>query len=57
MEYTKCVFKGLLNYYIGKSSFFELDYRNICRGLLATFNTANEERRIKFSFLISCIVL
>jgi hypothetical protein len=51
MEYAQnVVFKGLLNYYIGKSSFLELDYRKYAEGQLATFNTANEERRIKFSF-------
>jgi hypothetical protein len=29
---TKCGFKGLLNYYIGKKKFLELDYRKYAEG-------------------------
>ncbi|SEB04282.1 Copper amine oxidase N-terminal domain-containing protein [Flavobacterium gillisiae] len=51
MEYAHNVsIKGLVNYYLGSSSFLELDYRKYVEGQQATFNTANEERRVKFSF-------
>jgi hypothetical protein len=42
-------FKGLINYYFGRSAFLELDYNKYVKGQQATLDNMNEDRRLRLS--------
>ena len=50
MEYAQNVsWKGLINYYFGRSAFLEIDYSKFIEGQQATLDNMNEERKIRLS--------